>query len=26
LWFSLSIVVWSVGVTLVGALFLYSLQ
>lgn len=26
LWFSLSIVIWSVGVTLVGALFLYSLQ
>jgi len=26
LWFSLSLVVWSVGVTLVGALFLYSLQ
>ena len=26
LWFSLSLVVWSVGVTLAGALFLYSLQ
>jgi uncharacterized membrane protein len=26
LWFSLSLVVWSVGVTLVGALFLYSIQ
>jgi len=25
-WFSLSLVAWSVGVTLVGALFLYSLQ
>jgi len=26
LWFSTSIVVWSVGVTLVGAAFLYSIQ
>lgn len=26
LWFSTSLVVWSVGVTLVGAFFLYSLQ
>jgi uncharacterized membrane protein len=26
LWFSLSLVVWSVGVTLVGALFLYQFQ